>query len=260
MSDQQRPTGDPYGQPGQPQNPQHHSMPYGRQPGVSGPGVGASYGQGAQGSYSQQMPGGAPGQPGSQRPYGQPGPGQYSGPVPPPPYNAPQKPPSKAPKIMIVVGAILMAVSVVLFVLFATQLMSAIPSEDDVVTVNGPTEVQITGGEMKVIYASDVSVGCDVTGPTADVPDVTLRISMNWGRNGENYTGIGKVGGDGQPDGTYTVECDGDGVVIAPPISIPGITTSVLSAVVGGFAGLIGLVLLIVGLVLRAGQKKRVAA
>lgn len=259
MSDPQSPTGAQPNQPfpgspsqGTPSGPPPQQQPYG------------APGQYGGGQYQQGQPPYGP--PGSQPPYGPPG-GQPTYGQPPygqvPPqyqqqyYQAPPKPPSKAPKVLIVIGAVLLAVAVACGIVFATQIGSLIPKPDSFVHVDGPTSVDITGDEMKVIFTSDPSVSCDVTSPGAAQPDIWLDQPMQFESEGISFEAIGKIGGPGEVSGTYLIECDGPGVIIAPPLSVGGIGMAVLAAVVGGFAGVLGLILLIVGLVLRAGQKKR---
>lgn len=246
MTDPQTPSGAQPNQPGQapwPQGPQpgqSHAQQQGQGPWPQGP-----------------QPGHQPPPPYQQAQYGQ-------GPVPPPYaqqyFQGPPKPPSKAPMVLIIIGAILLALGIGCGIVFGIQLGALIPSASSLVRVDGSAEVTVTGDEMKVIFASDPSVSCDVTGPGDTQPDVWLNQSMKFTTDGVSFEAIGKIGGPGEASGTYTIQCDGPGVVIAPPLSVGGIGAAVIAAVIGGLAGVTGLILLIIGLVLKASQRKRARA
>ncbi|SHJ81925.1 hypothetical protein SAMN02745244_03335 [Tessaracoccus bendigoensis DSM 12906] len=211
---------------------------------------GAGFGQGPAGP---QQPG--PWQ-GMQPPYGQPPTGQAIG---QPPYGqqfqAPK--PSKTPRILIIVGAVLAGIGAVFVALFAFQLSAVIPYAGDLTVIDGPTEVVVSGEEMKVIYATDPNAGCSVTSPGMSTPDLALGMSMHFSLDGVDYDAIGKIGGPGEAEGVYVIECDTPGTVAGPAIDIAAIGLSVVYALVGFGSLAVGGVLLIVGLVLRSAQKKR---
>ena len=64
------------------------------------------------------------------------------------------------------------------------------------------------------------------------------------------------MGGPGEANGTYTVECDGEAVV-GPAMNVGALTATVLMIVAAVGLATLGVILLIVGLVLRASAKKR---
>lgn len=228
----------PHGGPYQPQPPQPQppGMPYGSPP----PGY-----PGRQGPYPGQ-PGPHPGQqPGAS--YGQ------------PPHGRQQERKGKAAPVLTWLGAVLLVVGVVLVVLFAVRVAGVVPGEDALTRVDGPTRVEVVGDEMKVIYASDLSTTCTVMAPGDETPDLRLDSSMRFTSGGVEYTAIGKLGGEGEPSGTYTVECTSANAVVGPPLSVSGITVTVLLAVAGFGLGIVGLVMVIIGLVLRSSRRKRSA-
>lgn len=216
-----------------------------------------------------QWPGGQPGQPYGQPQYGQ-QPGQQYGQPPhgqaqyaqPPygqPYQVPARKPGKAPKVLTIVGAVLAAIGVVFVALFAFQLRSAIPSAASLTSINGVTEVVVSNQEMRVIYAGDPGASCTVTSPGAEEPDLFLSGSMSFTRDGIAYSSIGRIGGPGEADGTYIVECDSSPVVVGPPLNIRAIGLSVVYAIVGFGSLSLGIIMLVVGLILRGVQRKRMA-
>ncbi|AQP48242.1 hypothetical protein BW730_12750 [Tessaracoccus aquimaris] len=266
----------PYGAPqGTPGSQQPGPGQPGRSPGYGPQGPSQGYGQPNQQGYGQpSQPGyGQPSQPGYGQPQGgyqqgqqgyaqpqggfQQGQQGYATGPQGPSYASPAKPPGKAPKILTIVGIALMGVGAILAGLFAFQFTSLIPAADEIVTINGATDVTVTGGEMKVIYASDPEVSCQVTSPGQAKPNLFLGAEMTFTHDGTSYSSIGKIGGDGEPDGAYSFDCDGPGVIVAPPLDIPGVFGAIVLAFVGFGLLALGLILLVVGLVLRAGQKRQ---
>lgn len=248
----------PYGAPQGPAGSQQSGPGQaGRPPGYGQQAPNQGYGQPTQQGYGQPQGGYQQGQQGYGQPQGgyqQPGyaPGGPQG----APYAAPAKPPGKAPKILTIVGIALMGIGAILAGLFAFQFTSLIPADDEIVPISGTTDVTVSGGEMKVIYASDPQVSCQVTSPGQAKPNLFLGAEMTFTHDGTSYSSIGKIGGDGEPDGAYTFDCDGPGVIVAPPLDIGGVLGAIVLAFVGFGLLAVGLILLVVGLVLRAGQKR----
>lgn len=202
-----------------------------------------------------------------QSPYGnaQPPYGNQGGPQPhwnqggpPPTYGSPPPPPGprKGAKALSVIGSVLILVSIGCAVALGVQIYKMVNGFSSNIPVEGRTEVTLAQDEWLVLYLPAGSpVGCTVEGPTEAVPDTTLLTSMTLGLNGITYNGIGKVGGEGEPSGTYAVECDGAGAILAPPVSIGGIGLLVISGVVGVFSLVIGIILVVVGGVLRGRRR-----
>lgn len=203
--------------------------------------------QGQPGAYPGQQQGG---------PYGQAPQGQW-GTYGQQQFQAPPRKPGKAAKTLTILGAAFLAIGIALVVMFAVRIAGVVPGGDALIPVDGPTQVDISGSEMLVIYASDTATTCSVQAPGGQEPDLRLGSSMNFTSGDVQYTAIGKIGGEGEASGAYTVECDSANAVIGPPLSVADITTAVLLAVAGFGAGFVGLIMLIVGLVLRSSRRKR---
>ncbi|NHB84620.1 hypothetical protein G7085_08385 [Tessaracoccus sp. HDW20] len=109
---------------------------------------------------------------------------------------------------------------------------------------------------MQVIYATDPDTTCSVLAPGENAPDLALDSSMSFTRDDIAYSAIGRIGGPDQDNGTYTVECDGAGVVVGPPLSMGAITLGVVFAVAGFGLLIVALFLLIAGFVLRASARR----
>lgn len=226
-----------------PQSPYGQGNPVG--PGPHGPG-GQQYGQQppgypTQGGTQQPQPQWQP-----QPPYGQ----QWQAPPPGPSKGG------KAGRILTIVGLVLVVGAALLGGGAALAGGSVRPAESAMIDVQGATEVPVADEQMQVIYTTDPVTSCSVTGPSDTVPNVTLSFSMNFDRDGAMYSAIGKMGGPGEANGTYTVECDGDAVV-GPAMNVGALTATVLMIVAAVGLATLGVILLIVGLVLRASAKKR---
>lgn len=178
--------------------------------------------------------------------------------APQPPYRmaAPPPGPRRGSKVLSVIGSILILVAVGCAVILGVQIYNMVSGFGDRIPVDGRTEVTLAQDDSMVLYLPAGSpVSCTAEGPTEEVPDTTLLIDMTLGLNGVTYNGVGKIGGSGEPSGTYAVECDGAGAILAPPVSIGGIELLVLSGVVGMLSLVAGIILVVVGGVLRG--KKR---
>ena len=195
-------------------------------------------------------------QPPFQQPPRQPMPGQpYLG---QPPYGPAGRPPGATPpkartgtamKVLTIAGGVLLVLGVALLGLYWSKVNSGLPALTEIQSINGSLNVDIADGDTYVIYVADTTTNCAVSGPTDEPVDVTLGYSGTLTRNGIEYTAIGKVGGEGNPIGTYSVTCDASGAVIGPPIDLAGIAQAAIFLLLGVGSGVAGVLMVVIGLV-----------
>lgn len=135
---------------------------------------------------------------------------------------------------------------------FARSIGGIVPSLDQSTRVSGPTTVTLTGSDTLILYApTGMMPTCDILGPTSQVPSIDLGTThYAFTVGGVTYESIARLGGPGEPGGEYVVECQEEGLILAPPLNVGGIVAGVLVLLGAIGAGVLGGTLLIVGLVL----------
>ena len=223
------------------QPPPPPSAPFGQPPAGPGPRYGAE-------PYGNQPPTyGGPDQPG----YGQ-WPGQ-------PQWQQPAKPPSKVGPILVAVGAVMMVAGVILGISVGRDFLEIVPSPGDVTPVVGETFVQIDDGETMILYApSSMMPVCDIVGPTEAVPDIDLGgANYQFPLDNVNYESMARIGGPGEPIGEYIVMCEEEGLIVAPPLDVGDIVSSVGGLLLVIALGGVGFTLLVVGLIMWLLSRRR---
>ncbi|MFB9775592.1 hypothetical protein [Brevibacterium otitidis] len=230
----------------------------------------------------QQPPGGQPPAPqfGSQAP--QPGqqPPQYPGHQgqqgqPPPQYpgQAPQyggqdpyatgtgapKPKSKMPligKILTFIGAGILALTIIGGIIMTIAGASSLSGfSDEAIRVNGTTNQFFEAESEWQVYVPEDSgfTSCTITGPTPVSKGTNQTSSYSFdGRTYESIDGFSV-----QEAGTYSITCNQPDVIIAPPLSVGGIFSTVGGILIAVFGGLLGVGLTILGIVLWIVGRKR---
>lgn len=268
------PYGGAYPQQGTGQEP----GPYGQQPCQQGYGQqGANYGQqGPEGydqqgaNYGQQPP---PGQPGAygrnQQPYGQ---GQYEqGPYGQGQYG--QQPfggapfghdanamGPKSPGMvkwgigLSIVGAVILVVSIIGGIIAGAGIAGAVSAFDDEQQygANETASVELSAGDERGVWAitqgvDSAYVQCSLSpqGDQSSVDGVDADITVTSGSN--TYTKIGHI--NIQQDGTYSVSCDSP-FIVSEKTGIDDAVGSGVGLAVAIFAGIGGVLLLVLGLIL----------
>lgn len=192
-----------------------------------------------------------PGQ-GPQQQWGQPGPGpqqwqQHQQ------HQQPAKKKRLGPVLMII-GAIVGVLGVVLGILGGVGgIASAMPSEDEVHAVTQPLQVTLSDDqEMGLWSEAGSGVGCRVLDEAGEMVDIRGTSETVTLRDLQLHS-IGKWSGAG----TYTVECDGEGGYVAPPLGVGALLGGVGGILGAVFGGIIGGTLFIVGLIVWLIQRKR---
>lgn len=169
---------------------------------------------------------------------------------------APAKKPSKAPKILIILGAVVLVLSVIIGIVVAVIGLGGAFSTADELEVfdSGSGTITAEAGESLQIYAPE-GMGtpvCMVDGPS--VGEGTIQTSTITA-DGTNWASIDSF--TAESAGDYTVDCDSGPVAVGPPVSIGSIFAGVggIFLAIGG--GAIGFVLLLIGVILVLVRRKR---
>lgn len=236
---QQGPGGPGYGAPSAPQYGSQAPQ-QGQQP-PQYPGQQGQSQQGQQGQQPPQYPGQAP---------------QYGGQDPYATGTGAPKPKSKMPligKILTFVGAGLLVLSIIGGIIMTFAGASSLSGfDDEAIRVNGATSQHFEAGSEWQMYIPENSgyTSCTISGatPVSKGPNQTSTYTFD----GQTYKSI-----DGftvKETGTYSITCSQPDVIIAPPVSVGGVFSTVggiLIAVLGGLLGagltLLGIILWVVG-------------
>lgn len=168
----------------------------------------------------------------------------------------------RAPKILIILGSIILALAVIIGAVIAIIGIRATAGGigDIEVLDSGSGSVTAEKGDVLQLYAeagTDVPV-CEILSPSGEAPDEgTIQTSSTTidGRQWDSFDSF-----TANEAGEYTVDCAGTPVAVGPPVSLGGVFGAIggiLLAVGGGF---LGLVLLAIGVILLIVRKRRVTA
>lgn len=185
-------------------------------------------------------------------PYGPPGPG---------PTPAPKKT-GKAPLVLIILGGVILAVSVIAgIVITVIGISSTVGGINDIeVLDSGSGTVTAEEGDLLQFYAEEgtPAPSCQVTGPSdgalSDGPDRTSSTTIG-GTAWESFD-IATVNESGE----FAIDCGGTPVAVGPPVSIGGIFGAVGGILLGVGGGFVGFVLLVIGVILLIVRKRAVRA
>ncbi|WP_394215409.1 hypothetical protein [Brachybacterium vulturis] len=166
---------------------------------------------------------------------------------------APAKKPSKAPMILIILGVVVLALSVIIGVVLAVIGFGGTVSDLDELEVfeSGSGSISAEAGESLQIYVQE---GASVPSCTIDGPAVgegtNQSSSMNDGEN--SWVSVDSFTAD--QAGEYTVTCGDTPIAVGPPVSLGGIFAGlggILLAIGGGALGFLLLVIGVIWLIVR---------
>lgn len=213
---------------------------------------------GAPGSGSQppqQPQPGSPQQPGFSQP---PAYGQQPGMPPQGGQSAPPKKKSKAPKILIIVGAVILALSVVVgIIVTVVGALNTAGSMESVETFStGSGTFTAEEGQQLIAYAPEGATppSCNISGPgQIELGDSTTSYTVT--ADGQAWTSFDDFTVD--TSGDYMIDCYGEAVAIGPPPSVGGILGTLGGVLLGVFGGFLGFVLLVIGIILLVVQRRK---
>lgn len=188
-----------------------------------------------------QMP---PSSPLAPQPAGQPSGWNQAGVTPLPP-----KKPSKAPKILIILGSAILALSLIVGIVLAVIGLGGAFSTADELEVfdSGSGTITAEAGESLQVYGAEGASYplCEIDGPSAGPGTIQTSTITSGGTDWysvESFTA--------EEAGDYTITCDEGPVAVGPPVSMGAIFAGVggIFLAIGG--GALGLLLLAIGVVL----------
>lgn len=173
----------------------------------------------------------------------------------PAPQPAPAKKPSKAPKILIILGAAVLALSLVVGIVLAIIGFSGVNSDLEVISGTGSIEAE--AGDVVQLYAEEGTSSplCMVSGPSASaLGDGTAQTSTI---TAEGRTWVSFDSFTANEAGQYEFDCAGDEIAVGPPVSAGSILTGLggIFLAIGG--GALGLLLLVIGVIILLVRRNR---
>lgn len=168
----------------------------------------------------------------------------------------------KAPLVLIVLGGVILAVSVVAGIVITVFGISSTAGGigDIEVLDSGSGTVTADEGDLLQFYAEEGTPmpSCQVTGPSSgslsDGPNRTSSTTID-GTTWESFD-IAEVNESGE----FAIDCGGTPVAVGPPVSIGGIFGAVGGILLGLAGGFVGFVLLVIGVILLIVRKRAARA
>ncbi|WP_297752433.1 hypothetical protein [uncultured Tessaracoccus sp.] len=172
----------------------------------------------------------------------------------------PGQPPHESVKLkkpgtgFMIFGSVLIVVALILGVGgFVGGLSFAIPNSDEVQRVDGSLKVQLAEGEERTVWRPEGSnVACRVLDESGEPVDMRLNGSLNFTNSQGSFVSIGKFAGKGE----YTVECEHGVGAVSPPLGLEALLGGIGALLLGLFVGFAGVVVLIIGLVIRVTRRR----
>ncbi|WP_114853652.1 hypothetical protein [Brachybacterium sp. YJGR34] len=181
----------------------------------------------------------------------------------PSPYGTPApapKKPSKAPTILMIIGGVILALSVIVGIVLAViGIGGVVGSTGDLEEFSGGSgTISAEAGEELQVYADEnamAPVECTISGPSESSVGPGPSQSSTIGTGDTTWVSVDSF--TAKDAGEYTVDCGGTPIAVGPPVSIGGIFAGVGGILIGVFGGIIGAVLLALGIILKiVGRKK----
>ncbi|MGP9744484.1 hypothetical protein [Brachybacterium sp. AOP29-B2-41] len=215
-----------------PLSPQH-GIPV--QGGMPSPGEPGRQSTGPQGGYSAPDGGYAGSGAGYSAPQGGPG--------------APVKKPSKAPKVLIILGSVILALSVIIGVILAVVgIGGAIGDISELEEFDsGSGTVIAEADETFQIYVEE---GTPTPTCMVDGPAVGAGTSQSSSFQDGETSWVSVDSFTAEEGGEYTIDCGGTPVAVGPPASVGGILAGVGGIFLGIGGGALGFLLLAIGVIL----------
>jgi len=196
----------------------------------------------------------SPGAPAPQSGYGSPQ-GGYGAPQGGAP--GPEKKPSKAPKVLIILGSAILALSVIIGVVLAVIGIGGVASSAGALTHfdSGQGVIELDAGEERQIFVEEgtPAPGCTVDGPAVgDGPTTSSTIGTG------DATWVSVDSFTAEEAGEYMVDCGSTPIAVAPPISVGGVFAGIGGVLLAIIGGALGFLLLAIGVILLIVRKRSV--
>lgn len=168
---------------------------------------------------------------------------------------APAKKPSKAPKILIILGSVILALSVIIGVVVAViGFASTAGGIGELQELDGGSgSIAAEAGDSYQIYAveGEPAPTCTVDGPS--VGEGTFQ-SSSIDIDGTSWVSVDSF--STEEAGEYTIDCGDARVAVGPPVSIGGIFAGLGGILLAIGGGALGFLLLVIGVILVIVRKR----
>lgn len=166
---------------------------------------------------------------------------------------------SKAPKILMILGGAILALSVILGVVLAVAGFGNVASGAGKLQVleSGSGTYSAEADESLQLYVDEgtPAPSCTVTAPSGEAAAPGTAQSSELGTGERTWVSFDSF--TATEAGDYTIDCGGTPVAVGPPVSIGGIFAGIGGVLMGVFGGMLGFLLLIVGVILHFVSKKK---
>jgi hypothetical protein len=172
------------------------------------------------------------------------------------PAPAPAKKPSKAPKVLIILGAVVLALSLVIGIVVAVIGFGGVASGASKFEVfeSGSGTYTAEADETVQLFAEEgvPAPECMIDGPAVGEGTIQTSSYGDGERQWESFRSF-----TAEQAGDYTIDCGGTPVMVGPPISIGGIFAGLggIFLAIGG--GLLGILLLVIGVIILLVRRSR---
>lgn len=166
-----------------------------------------------------------------------------------PPASA--KKPSRAPRILMIIGAVILLLSLIAGGIAGfAGISKAVSIGDEVTVIQGSGSFQADAGERVIAYKPEGAPipECAVNSPDGSQIETGLSASYTFSDDGQNWESFDAI--TAPTAGEYQVQCPGgDTIAMGPPVSVGGILAGVGGILTAVFGGGLGLLLLVAGLI-----------
>lgn len=173
-----------------------------------------------------------------------------------PPAPAPAKKPSKAPKVLIILGAVILALSVVIGIVLAVIGFGGVASGAARYEIyeSGSGTYAAEADETVQLYAEEGTSApqCTVDGPSVGEGTSQTSTYGDGERSWESFDSF-----TAEEAGDYTIDCGGTPVMVGPPISIGGIFAGLGGILLAIGGGVLGFLLLVIGVIILLVRRSR---
>lgn len=172
----------------------------------------------------------------------------------------PAQKPSRAPKILMIIGGVILALSVLIGVVVTViGFMTALGGDFEEFS-NGSGTFTAEEGDVVQLYAEEgaPAPSCTLTTPDGSEPTPGTIQTSTRTTGGASWASFDSF--TAPASGEYQIDCGGSAVAVGPPVSIGGIFGAVGGIFVAIGGGFIGFVLFVIGLILwLVGRNKQTA-
>lgn len=193
-----------------------------------------------------------------------PPPSSPSGPLAPQPAGwnqpagapAPARKPSKAPKVLIILGAVVLALSLLIGIVVAVIGFGGVASGASKYQIleSGSGTYTAEADETVQLYAEEgvPAPECVIDGPAVGEGTIQTSGFGNEGREWDSFYSF-----TAEQAGDYTIDCGGTPVMVGPPVSIGGIFAGLGGILLAIGGGALGILLLVIGVIILLVRRSR---